>query len=542
VSFEIDAYDPSVPLIIDPIISYSTYLGGSDSDEALGIAVHSDGSVVVVGETSSVDFPRVNTTYPEFRGDYDGFVTRLNPAGNEIIYSTYVGSEGKDSCRSVVLDAEGNAYVTGLYNGDMLVVKLSPTGSEIWGFADGGARLDEGYAIALGPQGRIFVAGSTESVDHEGTPENEGFPIYPPNAIQTVRKGSGDAFICRILPNGMGYEYSTYLGGTQDLSTEIARGLAVDPTGIAYVVGETFSADFPTTPNAFQQSYGGWINDAFLSKINPSGTQLLYSTLLGGVGYDAAYAVAINGNGHAFIAGNTDSHDFPVTPGAFQPDIAYGDCNPDPFVFRQCSDGFLARVDTSAAGAASLMTSTYFGGPYADFARAVALDALGHPIIAGQVVWQAFHLKDSLRPAGSGWEGYVSKFNLLANALEFSTLLGGGSSDYANAMALDSANNIYLAGRTNSADFPTVNPFQGTRNGASFDAYVLKINMSTPSPWGDVDGNGIFDIQDVLLGLRISCGLAGPGAGQAERADVADADGKVSLNDASLLLRRLRGL
>ncbi|QAY65095.1 SBBP repeat-containing protein [Paenibacillus protaetiae] len=260
IGFQIgESYDRSAPLIIDPGLVYSTYLGGSGNDEPFGIAVDATGSVYVTGITTSTDFPltpgAVQTT---FGGDREVFVTKLNPSGTALVYSTYLGGSANDSGQNIAVDAEGNAYITG----------------------------------------RTY---------------SDNFPVTP-GAVQTIFGGSSDVFVTKLNPTGSALVYSTYLGGT---GHDYGLGIAVDSAGEAYVTGFTASADFPTTTGAFQTVYGG-NNDGFAARLNATGTSLIYSTFLGGSGGDNGTAISVDSAGNAYVTGNTASLNFPTTTGAFQ--------------------------------------------------------------------------------------------------------------------------------------------------------------------------------------------------------------------------------
>jgi hypothetical protein len=257
--FTVGGYDPSDPLVIDPGLAYSTYLGGSGQDLGRGIALDGAGDAYVTGNTLSADFPTTPGAFDtSFNVIDDAFVTKLNPAGTALLYSTYLGA-----------------------------------GSTDWG-----------YGIAVDGAGDAYVTGFTYSAD---------FPTTP-GAFDTSFNGVLDAFVTKLNPTGTALAYSTYLGGSSD---DYGRGIAIDGAGNAYVTGPTGSFDFPTTAGAFDTSYNGDVLDAFVTKLNPTGTALLYSTYLGGSGRDASGGIALDGAGNAYVTGETSSADFPTTPAAF---------------------------------------------------------------------------------------------------------------------------------------------------------------------------------------------------------------------------------
>jgi hypothetical protein len=310
VSFQVATYDRSRPLVIDPVLSYSTYLGGSgiDQGELHGIAVDALGNAYVTGTTSSTNFP---TTIGAFQttfggGGLDAFVTKINPTGSGLVYSTYLGGSGDDDGSGIAVDALGNAY----------------------------------------------VAGTTSSTN---------FPTTP-GAFQTTVGGFEDAFVTKLNPTGSGLVYSTYLGGS---GQDFGRGVALDSAGSAYVTGFTRSTNFPTTIGAFQTTFGGGFGDAFVTKINPSGTGLVYSTYLGGSGDDGGGGIAVDSmpNPNAYVTGTTSSINFPTTPGAFQTTFGGGP-----------RDAFVTKIATATQQATTL-AFTAASATTADFHDAAQVQA-----------------------------------------------------------------------------------------------------------------------------------------------------------------------
>jgi hypothetical protein len=327
-AFKVDAYDRGKPLVIDPVLSYSTYLGGSFDDYPREIAVDALGHAHVTGPTNSVDFPTtagaVQPSLVGSHGHYDVFVAKLEPDGSAVVYSTYLGGFAPDEGWGIAVDGAGNAYVTGLTSSPdfpvtpgafqtafgsglsrVFVAKLDPTGSVLaYSTFIGGSLRDEGRAIAVDNAGRAYVTGNTDSSD---------FPITP-GAFQSVQQGPGpgdsDAFVTKLEADGSSLVYSTFLGAG---GSEVGRGIAVDGQGHAYVIGESV-AGFPTTPGAFQPIPGG-ANDAFVTKLNLDGTALVYSTFLGGSRAEFGTAIALDTLGNAYVAGQTLSADFPTPAG-----------------------------------------------------------------------------------------------------------------------------------------------------------------------------------------------------------------------------------
>ena len=319
--FQVAGYDASRPLIIDPVLAYSTYIGGSSTEFGRGIAVDLGGNAYVAGLTASTDFPTVNRLQPVSVDSEDAFVMKLNSTGSALVYSTYFGGSGSDDAMGIAVDLAGNAYVTGVSystdfpttpgalgtplndRGNAFVTKLNPTGSGlVYSTYLGGSDLDQGNGIAVDLAGNAYVTGFTGSTD---------FPTTA-GAFQTTNDGQR-AFVAKLNLTGSALVYSTYLGGSD--GGEVGGGITVDTFGNAYVTGHTGAIDFPTV-NPLQPELKGGV-DVFVSKLNPAGTGLVYSTFLGGSGSDGAAGIAVDSAGNAYVTGSTDSTDFP-TVNAFQ--------------------------------------------------------------------------------------------------------------------------------------------------------------------------------------------------------------------------------
>ena len=303
-----------------------TYLGGSGEDDPFALAVDASGSVVVAGRTDSGNFPATPGAFDtSFNGWTDGFVARLNAAGTLFTYVTFLGGWSIDYVAGVAIDSGGQAVVAGRTdsfdfpatagaydpsyndNGDAFITKLTATGSAL-GFSTflGGTGQDEAWGFTIDSSGALYVCGDTVSNDFPATP----------GSFDTTFAGGGDAFVAKVTGTGASLVYATYLGGA---SEDRANTVAVDGSGNAFVVGETTSADFPTTPGAFDSSYGGsaGLFDGFVTEIDSNGARLTYGTYFGGDGQDLARAAGLDSMGSVIIAGYSESGDFPVTPGAF---------------------------------------------------------------------------------------------------------------------------------------------------------------------------------------------------------------------------------
>ena len=517
VGFEVGAYDHHHPLVIDPTLIYSTYLGGSGNDAGNGIAVDVAGAAYLTGNTQSTNFPTQAPFQGSDAGSFDAFVTKLNAAGSALVYSTYLGGSSDDNARGIAVDGAGAAYLTGntwstnfptqapfqgSYGGsfDAFVAKLNATGSAlIYSTYLGGSGVDEAQGIAIDGAGAAYVAGYTNS---------SNFPTQAP--FQGSNAGSFDAFVTKLNAAGSALVYSTYLGGSD---ADEAKGITVDGTRAAYVTGDTSSTNFPTQ-GPFQGSKAG-PDDAFVTKLNDKGSALIYSTYLGGSGVDEAQGIAIDGAGAAYVAGYTNSSNFP-TQAPFQGSEAGS------------FDAFVTKLN--AAGSA-LVYSTYLGGSSDDNARGIAVDGAGAAYLTGNTWSTNFPTQAPFQGSKAGsFDAFVTKLNAAGSALVYSTYLGGSSDDNARGIAVDGAGAAYLTGNTWSTNFPTQAPFQGSKAGP-YDAFVTKLsdtptitcggqtvtiqvtapNQTTSGTAGSdvINGTSGIDTINGLGGNDIICGLGG---------------------------------
>lgn len=479
VAFQFAAYDESRPLIIDPMLFYSTYLGGNSDDYAWSIAVDGAGHAYVTGSTGSTNFPTTDgSSQTTFGACHTAFVAKFDRAGSALVYSTYLGGLDSAGCydnvgSAIVVDDAGHAYVTGYtfadfpttaeafqrahIEGDAFVTKLSPTGDGlVYSTLLGGGFDDFGTGIALDASGSAYVAGWTYSPD---------FPTTA-GAFQPTYGGGGTAgFVAKLNPAGSAVEYSTYLHGGDASGHDYIRGIAVDARGSTYVAGATnpysnHPPNFPTTPGAFQITYGGGSVDAFVAKLNSTGSALVYSTYLGGSGWDDILGIAIDAAGHAYVAGRTISSDFPTTAAALQPNHGGGTW-----------DAFVTKLNVAGS---ALLYSTYLGGIDHDFGTAIAVDADGRAYVTGATRSSNFPttpgpFQANLRNMA---DAFVTKFELDGTTLAFSSYLGGDRGEGGTSIALDAAGNVLVAGYTASADFPTTSgAFQRSHGGGGNDVF-----------------------------------------------------------------------
>ncbi len=477
VRFSTGDYDRSRPLIIDPILAYSSYLGGSGNDEANGIAVDSTGAVYLTGHTESLNFPTSAGAYQTTRrGSRNVFITKLNGAGTAIIYSTYLGGSGSDDAFAIAVDASGSAYVTGQilsYNfpltlglgttgtpGDVFVTRLTPDGRGlIYSTAIGGSRDDVGYGIAVDSNSNASVVGRTYS---------NNFPVAA--ALQPSKSGSPatpDAFALKLNPAGNNLIFSTFLGGTDH---DAANSVALDAQGNILLTGLTASPSFPTSAGAFQVNNAG-LYDAFVSKLSSDGSALLYSTYLGGSGNDEGRAIVVDAQGAFYVAGDGDSFDFPTSSGAYQSQPAG---SLDIFVARFGAGGTLAY-------------NTFIGGTGMDFARGIVVDGAGFASVCGETASSDYPTTPSALQnlPGGGNDAFVTRLNQNASALSYSTFLGGNLDESGAGLALDSSNNLYLTGYTASSNFNTTPDSLQPVNRGLTDAFIVKL---TPDPTFEING------------------------------------------------------
>ena len=481
VSFKLADYDKSKELIIDPILAYSSYLGGSSSDYATAIAVDASGSAYVTGYTISVNFPvtqgALKTTLLPIGSTvygFDAFVTKISATGTQFVYSTYLGTNaGSDYGYGIAVDANGNAYITGATdtasfpivnaqqptfggNGDAFIAKLSPTGSALlFSTFYGGSFSDNGQRIRLA-NGDLYLTGSTISSNF---PTTAGVLKPAPCSGAGCAMMGSDAFAAKFNTDGIA-QWATLLGGS---NAEFGNDLAIDANNNSYLVGYTFSTDFPVSAGTFQTIYGGG-TDGFVAKINSSGTSLAYATYLGGgLQSDRIWGVDVDAVGNAYVAGQTENTAFPTTPGAF--DVS----------FNNSTDAFLTKINSTGTG---LVYSTFLGGTGADKAFAVKVAANGEALISGETgsANLNFPLRNSLQ--GNLGTMFLTRFNASGSDLVFSSLLGtGGVKD----IALDAQSNAFLTGEAHYVT-TTQNAPQTTRGNPSSssipDGFVMKIGAT----------------------------------------------------------------
>lgn len=511
VGLEVGSYDRSRKLVVDPVLSYSTYLGGSDIDGASAIAVAADQTSFIAGSTFSINFPTQHALQPNVGGPVtfpkDAFVAKLSADGSTLLYATYLGGSFQDIATAIAVDNLGEAYVAGwTFSHDFPATpdSFNPAcgGDGRCGasFNQGGLIVSNGFVSKLNPEGSSLiysgfvgyyeyvlvnaiavdqnqVAYVTGSVTDNGVPTTN-VPPPPPFPITTIVNpvvttihgyggGATDAFVTAISATGRSILYSAYAGGSLE---DVGNGIATDGAGHAYVTGLTYSTNgtFPITAGAFQATYGG-SGDAFLTVLDTHVTGLatpLYSSYLGGGELDQGNGVAVDIGGNAYITGLTNSSGLAVTPVGAR-------------VYAGQGDAFVAKFNPAASGAGSLIYFTYLGGSLADAGQSIALDSAGNAYVTGSTVSTDFPVTNAAfqqKFGGGNADAFVTKLDPLGTTLVYSSFLGGTNTDIGYGIAVDTAGNAYVAGQTCSLDFPLANPEQGAAGG-NCDAFVSKVSI-----------------------------------------------------------------
>ena len=443
VTFRVAAYDVNRPLVIDPVLSYATYLGGNGNDAGNDIAVDPSGNVYITGTTDSTGFPTANPLQAAGTGGSDVFVAKLNPAGDALLYATYFGGSSDDSGNGIAVDAEGNAYVTGSTESedfptlnparskrlfrDGFVTKLNPEGNAlVYSTHYGDNSVEEYHDIGVDAAGNAYVTGSILISISTGGIDTD------------VLMGKLDASGSRSL-----YFFRFGEGGFDK-----GNGIAVDADGNTYVTGQ------------IQTSSGlVVVGDAFVIKLDPSGDQV-YGGRFEGSDDEVGEGIAVDGNGHAYVTGSTTSTDFQTV-------------NPLQATYGGGRDAFVARLNADG----DVVFSTYLGGSNRESGAHLTLDADGQVYVTGNTGSTDFPLVDPLQAAfgGGDRDAFMAKVNAEGDALLFSTYLGGNGNDAGNGIALDRSGNAYLIGSTGSTDFPLAGPLQNTFGGGDTDVFVAKI-------------------------------------------------------------------
>jgi uncharacterized protein (TIGR03437 family) len=489
VRFALGRYDRSQPLVIDPALTWATYLLPSSNGvttrdvQTLAVALDSAGNIYLAGSVfSSV-------------GYNECFIAKLNPSGTANSVTFIGGESGSSDATAIAVSSAGNIYLAGgtasgtfpassyylnedVHPGetvDGFVMELNNAATPVFSYYFGGSGTDAFYGLAVDPAGNVYLVGNTNSLD---------LPVFSTSAAgpaQTYLGGTGarNAFVVEFSSAGA-LVYSTYLGGSV---ADEGFAIAVDADGNAYVTGAAESSDFPVAgSNPFQSKLKG-VQNAFVAKIAPNSGALVYSTYLGGSVYDMGNGIAVDSSGTTYITGETNSFNFPVTPGAYQ--TTYGST-------QDGTNAFVTRLDGSGS---SLLYSTYLGGSSGDSANAVAIDSAGNAYITGDATSTNFPISDAFQstkraPSGVA-NAFVAGLNASGSGLLFSSYLGGnaaatvlgGTVNYGDsglALALNCAAGLVVAGLTDSTNFPTTSGTVTPKYpGGAPDAFVAQIGAGS---------------------------------------------------------------
>ncbi len=475
-SFELSRdYNPQLAVVIDPVLVFSTYLGGGGDDEAHGVTTDDDGAIYVAGETTSSDFPTVNPLFSA-NGNKDAFITKFSAAGDSLIYSTYIGGSGQDVAYDIALDEEGNTYIAGA------------TGSANWPLVnayDSTSQNDEGFITELNSSGNAILFSSllgghdddealAVSVDEAGSPvvvgwtSSSDFPIA--NALQSVKGDTDpdeDAFVAKFQPNGLAVVFSTFLGGE---NRDHANAVVTDAARDIFVTGQTESGDFPTV-NPIDSAGGG--ADVFVTKYSSNGSTMLFSTYISSLnGNDYGFGIAVSGDSAVGIVGEANHNGFPeVNP------LTMPHSGQEAFIALLANDG------------SSILFSTLYGGGGSDAATGIAFGDDGSIYVVGTTDSDDLPLKDSLQSYNDKNDLFVMGIAPHGDSLLYCTYLGGAVDDYGESDAVGPVGQVVVAGYSKSDDFPIANEYQMYSGGNNYDAILLQLKL-------DTDQDGIPDDTD----------------------------------------------
>ena len=461
VGFTLGKYDRSSELVIDPVLVYSSFLGGGDDDYGNAVAADSSGNMYETG-----------VTYSTSAGDGDVLARKISPDGSAFLYTADLGGSGDDVGFGIAVDVNGFAYIGGRTTsgdfptanafqnqnyspsgaGNAFVLGLDPTGKITFSTYIGGSYDDGGNAVALDNQGNVYLTGYTSSND---------FPTST-GSFQRSRQGGADAFVAKFANDGTAI-YSTYIGGGSD---DEAYAIAVDGSGNAYIAGYTYSDSFPQVNAPYQHSrHGG--QEGFVSEVKNDGSGLVFSTFIGGSADDLCNGIALDPSGNVYVVGTTGSSDLPIPNRSYNTGYNGG-----------ASDIFVAKY---APAGQSIAWTTFLGSHGTEDGNSIAVDANGNVYIAGDSNSDQYPVtRDATQGSrGGGYDAVFSVLDTNGLTLSYSTFYGGKGDDSASSLAVDASKNVYLTGSTSSGNlFVSSNAVQGTPGGGNADAFLAKISVA----------------------------------------------------------------
>jgi RHS repeat-associated protein len=470
IGFHLGDYDASLPLVVDPVWVYGSYLGGTGADQGNGVAVDGAGNAYIVGATESNDFPTSGGSSGSYGGNKDAYVAKYSAAGDQLLFANYLGGSSADEALGIALSLAGNIFVAGkssssdfplvneaqtAYGGsqDAFVAKFDPTGSLLlYSTLLGGSGSDSANAIAVDADEQAAVVGNTQSTD---------LPTQAAVSGTHASSGSGTAaFVSKLAADGSDFVFSTYYEGGGD---DNANAIAMSPTGAILIGGDTTSTSLPGTMS-LDTTYGG-SQDGYIAKISADG-QTIKSSFVGGTGADIVKSVAFDFSENMYAAGGTASSDLTTTAGVLQSTKATG------------QDGFVAKVNSDLT---SLLMSTFFGGNGSDIVNALALDPSNNLSLAGETASTNLTMSSALQSTNAGGkDAFYAQLNSAGASLLYSTYEGTSGDDAALGVAVDPSGDATIAGVTVGTGFPTKSPFQSSFGGGASDAFVTKIGATPP--------------------------------------------------------------
>ncbi len=536
--FWVADYNHNLPLVIDPELGFSSFLGGSALDVAWSVALDPTGDIYVAGETVSSDLRRAATNSTAYQTNYaggtiagrgDAFVAKFDNT-NALIYLTYLGGSGDDGALGLAVDSLGNAYITGytgstnfpkanlsliqpaisgvadpvynIYPVDAFVAKLGPAGTNLLDSTYlGGGYVDEGVGVALDALTNVYVVGLTESTNfpvtnavqnYLGSTTNGQWQYLTYVGVTNLYLGAtANAFVTKIKSDWSALQYSTYLGGS---NIDYGEGISADAAGNACVVGFTTSPNFLTTTNTLLQYSGNQTNfvlgqttyDGFVTMFDPTGTNLLYSTYLGGSGNEIAYGVVLNTNDDAYVVGMSASTNFYVTTTTNNLPSKVSPFATNVFVTVIATNGLVTLNTTNGpvivTNSPAIKYSTVFGGDGVDIGYSIAMDASGNTFVIGSTTSATdFPTTNVFNSNAGGSDAFITALNTNLTTFLYSFYFGGSQNDYGYSIAVDSGDNVYIVGGTSSTDFRTYSAFQSQYGGGASDAFITKISIFPPT-------------------------------------------------------------